>query len=239
MKCECGHEFEPEIKYRHRLLCGDATDEDDVERLMDGEQAELTVTDPPYGVDRGEGFGGAEPFNGEGEEIKRKEYKGGWDNEIPDQSFYENLEKYSGDIMIFGGNYFAHFLPQSKHWIVWDKKNTMPTFGDAELIWTNVERKSVVIYEYEYNGLINQEDEERKHATQKPVKLISEMLKDYSENENLILDSFLGSGSTLIAAEQMDRRCYGMEIDPQYVDVCVERWENLTGETAERIPANE
>ena len=215
------------IDGKHMLLCGDSTKEEDIKRLMGGDKADMVFTDPPYGVKRDGGFGG---FGGFGKPIKRREYSNtGWDDSIPPKELFISLLSIAKRSMIFGGNFFAHILPQSKHWIVWDKKNTMPTFGDAELIWTNIDRNSVKIKQYEYNGLIGKE-KERFHPTQKPIELIIEILGEYSKAKELILDPYLGSGTTLIACEKTNRKCYGIEIDPIYCDVIIQRYKDLKPE---------
>jgi DNA modification methylase len=217
----------------HKVLCGDATKKEDVERLMDGQKADMVFTDPPYGINRADGFDG---FGGFGKPIARKKYKGGWDDERPPKELFIALPTMADKVLIFGGNYFADLLPQGNHWVVWDKKNTMPTFGDCELIWTNIKRDSVKIKEFVYNGLIGKE-KERFHATQKPIQLLVELLDEYESENGIVLDTFLGSGSTLIACEKTNRKCYGMELDPHYCDVIVKRWEEYTGNKAERIEA--
>ena len=215
------------IDGRHRVLCGDSTKKEDIERLMGGDKADMVFTDPPYGVKRDGGFGG---FGGFGKPIKRREYNNtGWDDSIPPRELFMSLLSIAKRSMIFGGNFFAHILPQSKHWIVWDKKNTMPTFGDAEIIWTNIDRNSVKIKQYEYNGLINKE-KERFHPTQKPIQLIIDILGEYSKAKELILDPYLGSGTTLIACEKTNRKSYGIEIDPIYCDVIIQRYKDLKPE---------
>lgn len=207
----------------HRLMCGDSTVEADVDRLIGGERADICVTDPPYGVKMDKGFEG---FGGFGKPIKRRQYNDNWDGEIPDKKAFEMIIKCAKTIIIFGGNFFAHILPQSKHWIFWDKKQTMPTFGDGELCWTNIDRKSVVKIEVTYNGLIGKEDT-RFHPTQKPVKIIYEILQRYSGQNTTCVDFFLGSGTTMVASHQLNRRCYAMEIDPKYCQVTVDRMRKL------------
>jgi DNA modification methylase len=206
----------------HRLMCGDSTEEDDVKKLMNGEKAVLMQTDPPYGVGRDEGFGGF------GKPIARRQYKDAWDKERPDKRTFDIIINFSKKHIIWGGNFFADILPQSTHWIVWDKKQTMPTFGDCEIAWTSIDRKSVKKYEVVYNGLIGKE-KERYHPTQKPIKLFESILIDYSEDNDIIFDPFSGSGTTIIAAEQTKRRCFAMEISPIYVQVSLQRWANFTG----------
>ena len=215
----------------HRVMCGDSTSKADVERLMDGKKADLCLTDPPYGIKRDKGFGGSIGFGGSGKPITRRKYKDEWDTERPNKDFFDMLLAMGGNIIIFGGQYFADLLPQGKHWIVWDKKNTMPTFGDCELAWTNIKRDSVKIKEFEYNGLIGKE-KERLHPTQKPVGLFVDLLNEYAKGGQIVCDPFLGSGTTIIACEKTNRICYGMEISPAYVDVAITRWQNFTGRQA-------
>ena len=113
-------------------------------------------------------------------------------------------------------------LPQSKHWLVWDKLNTMPTFGDCELLWTNIDRKSVKKYTFQWNGLLGKE-KTRFHPTQKPVKLLEQIIFDYSNKNDLILDPFVGSGSTLVACKKLGRRYIGIDISKTYCDITNDR----------------
>ena len=205
-----------EGKQIHRLLCGDSTKKEDVERMMGGEKADLCLTDPPYGVKRDKGFGGF------GTPIARRTYSDDWDAERPPQQAFDLILEYAKGVIIFGGNFFADMLPPSSHWLVWDKNNSMPTFGDCELAWTNSSRTSVKEYEFTYNGLIGKETE-RFHPTQKPVALIHEIAKDYTSDGESISDHYLGSGTTMLAAEQLNRRCFGMEISPKYCAVILQR----------------
>ena len=206
----------------HRLLCGDSTMIDDVEKLMDGEKADMVFTDPPYGINMAKGFEGSTGFGGVGKPIKRKKYDNDqWDDKRPDHNCFELIMRYGKDSIIFGGNFFADILPQSKHWLVWDKNNTMPPFGDCELAWTSINRNSVKKYDYTYNGLIGKETE-RFHPTQKPIGLFLKIFNDY--DFKFCFDPFLGSGSTLIACEKTKRKCYGMELDEKYCDVIVKRY---------------
>lgn len=207
----------------HRLFCGDCLD------FKIEKQVALLLTDPPYGIKRDKGFEGAVGFGGnKSKPIKRRTYSDEWDDERPSVETFEKIQNESVSAIIFGGNFFADILPASKHWIVWDKKNTMPTFGDCELAWTNIDRTSVVKYEYEYNGLIGKE-KQRFHPTQKPVNLFTEIVKDYTKPSDTVCDPFLGSGTTLIACENLKRKCYGVELNPGYVAVILQRWADATG----------
>jgi DNA modification methylase len=218
----------------HRLICGDCTDPAVVARVMGGEKAILCLTDPPYGIERDKGFGGAVGFDGKGKPIPRRQYSDAWDSERPSAETFDGILGQSKQAIFFGGNFFADILPMSTHWIVWDKNNTMPTFGDCELAWTNFDRHSVKKYEITYNGLIGKEAE-RFHPTQKPVALFSAILGDYSEGVEVVFDPFLGSGTTLIACEQLGRKCRAVELSAAYCAVAIQRWVDMTGQTPELL----
>ena len=148
---------------------------------------------------------------------------------------YEIVKCISSNQIIFGGNYFTDFLPPKSCWCIWDKENT-GNFADVEMAWTSFD-KGAKLYRWLWNGLCrkgerNIEGTKRVHPTQKPVGLIAKILEDFTENGEIVFDCFGGSGSTLIACEQINRVCYMMEYEPYYVDVIVKRWENLTGEKA-------
>ena len=238
---------------RHRIMCGDATK--DLDKLLEDKEIDLLLTDPPYGISvvqgggiSGDGYG----FNSNSEEssmlngkmIHRRLYRKIIGDDKPfDPTFLLTLSKQQ---ILFGANHYTDKLPKRSHWLVWDKKQGdqevyTDNFSDAELAWTSVSDKvSVKTYRHTWNGMTRQgnRDEELKdrvHPTQKPVGLLSNILKDYSNKDNFILDCYLGSGSTLIACEQTNRICYGMEIDPGYIDVIILRWENFTGKKAVKI----
>ena len=231
----------------HRVMCGDATK--DTEKLINGIKIDLLFTDPPYGISAVNvkgitGGGGKLGFTGGGGIVKARKWKpiiG--DDEEYDPSFLLSLGKI---IIIFGANNFANKLPNNSRWLVWDKKTQdksgshTDTFSDVELAWTNTDLKSSKIYRFLWSGLIREGDrktelKERVHPTQKPVGLLSDIIKDYSQENHTVLDCYLGSGSILIACEQTNRICYGMELDPGYVDVIVKRWENYTGKKAKKV----
>ena len=112
-------------------------------------------------------------------------------------------------------------------------------FADAELAWTSIDR-GVKLYSYLWNGLARQgsralEGKKRVHPTQKPVGLMINILNDFSQEGDKVLDCFGGSGSTLIACEQTNRACYMIEYEPYYVDTIINRWETLTGGKAKLI----
>lgn len=224
----------------HRLLCGDSTKIENIERLMDGKKADMVFTDPPYGIDiianspslretKKLGTIGGSVLAKTG---KYKPIQNDQSTDVAKQVISLFINKYS-NLIVWGGNYFTDILPPSRGWIIWDKKNGDTTFADVELAWTSI-NKSSRLYSYLWSGMRregkrNEEGKFRYHPTQKPVGLINDILKDWANNLTNIIDPFLGSGTTLIACEKTDRICFGMEIDPHYCDVILERWANFTG----------
>ena len=224
----------------HRLMCGDATDLADVERLMDGERADLVLTDPPYGTNKkvqkkdGRIGGGTSP----GSKLANKTHHGAREYApiLGDHSTeaarlnWQIVEPISDRQIVWGGNFFTDFLPPSRGWLIWDKQNT-GDFADAELAWTSFD-KPVKLYRFIWNGLIRKGSHTvnpvpRVHPTQKPVELHMDILNDLSARGDVVLDSFGGSGSTLIACDLTGRICRMMELSEAYVDVIVERWRAL------------
>ena len=229
----------------HRLICGDSTNIAVIDRLMDGVKTKLLLTDPPYGIDvvqnRQVGGGGALHFGGKvGKRVESSTYIPIANDDTTDtaRANYDVALTCTENQIIFGGNYFTDFLPPSRCWIVWDKQNT-GNFADAELAWTSFD-KGVKLYHFLWNGLCREgsrevEGKTRVHPTQKPVGMLADILKDFSEENDSILDCFGGSGSTLISCEQLNRKCYMCELDEHYCDVIISRWEQFTGEKAVKI----
>ena len=191
----------------HRLLCGDSTDSDAVARLMNGEKADM-LTDPPYGIDINMNMG---RLKGQPKKFEDKN----WDKSVPD--FFYLLEQFENKI-IWGGNYFADKLPITKDWLCWSKKTKGLDFAEFELAWTNT-GKNARILEHHWSG------EKKLHPTMKPIPVISWCL-GYLHSKN-IFDPFLGSGSTMVAAHQLKRRCFGMELEPKYCAVIIDRMAKL------------
>ncbi len=151
------------------------------------------------------------------------------------QKSYNILQSLCNRLILWGGNYFTDFLPFSDGWIIWDKRcdsGIKNTFADGEMAWCSF-HTPVRIFHQLWNGMIREgEKEKRVHPTQKPIRVLSDILNDFSGEGDNVLDVFGGSGSTLIACEQLNRNCYMMELDPKYIDVIIERWEQFTGEKA-------
>lgn len=204
------------------IYCGDCAS-----ILPHLDPVQVILTDPPYGIraDRGGmGIGGKSDFGSarKKDKIKIRTYADTWDKGRPDAWIFAAMLDLADVVLCFGGNYFADQLPPTTHWLVWDKLQTMPTFSDCELIWTNVKRKSVKKKTFEWNGLIGKEAE-RWHPTQKPLELIKDLLTEYSQPGDVILDPFMGSGTTLRAAKDLGRHAIGIEIEEKYCQVAVER----------------
>jgi len=212
----------------HRLMCGDSTSIDAVERLMDGRKADMVFTDPPYGIDVGN------QSQGKGGGIAKKNEYGvnDWDKDIPYEAI--NLALALSDFcVLWGANYYADRLPPSSCWIAWDKDNGETDFADVELAWTSY-KKAARIVKWKWAGMLQQDmknKEKRVHPTQKPTALAEWVFDKFSAG-TVVLDLFGGSGSTLIACEKTARNCYMMELDPKYCDVIIKRWQDFTGKEA-------
>lgn len=225
----------------HRLLCGDSTNAEDVARVMDGQLAVLVFSDPPYGISVVGGSGPTHFGKVGGSGIVNSAWYPPVTNDDSTKTaeqFYKACREYGlSDFVLWGGNYFTQFLPPSRCWIVWDKENS-GNFADAELAWTSF-NTGVELYRWMWNGLARKgersvEGVSRVHPTQKPVGLHIEILKRRTV-ESDVFDGFLGSGATLIACEQLGRRCYAIEIEPRYVQVAIDRWEQFTGQKAQKL----
>ncbi len=230
----------------HRLLCGDSTKAEDVARLMGGSRANLCITDPPYNIDYGN--------------IKHPKFK---QRSIANDNMsrtdflhfcaaFVSLIKANviGCVYVFGhpgpdGRDMFSVLDEALHCsttIVWNKDQFTLGRGKYqnkyEPCWFGWVESGARFTDD--RTLTNVWDVPRpkasdEHPTMKPVLLISKAIEHASMATDIIYDPFLGSGTTLIAAEQLGRKCYGMEISPQYCDVIVKRWETLTGRKAELV----
>ena len=179
---------------------------------------DLIITDPPYGKKASKGT------NGFGT-AKNRRYIGEWDNNIPSKDIFNEMLRISKNVIVFGGNYFAHILPPSNHWIVWDKKGDIAfknPFADCELIYTNFNKpiKKIV---FKQQGFITDSKDIRYHPTQKPSELIQMLIERYSKEGDTILDCFIGSGSTAIACINTNRRYIGFELDTGYYNTSIDR----------------
>ena len=263
---------------RHRLMCGDSTKAEEVKKLMDGQQADIVITDPPYNVNYQNVTTDMKIMNDSMEGAKFRAFLldsfkcmfDGLKEGSPIYVFHADTEGYN-----FRGSFVEAGFKLSQN-LVWVKNSLVP--GRSDYQWrhepvlygwkpgaahkwygdrtnttvmedlkslnpNSMKKAELVAYikelqEKDYAGSsVIKADKPTfndDHPTMKPVKLIGKLLFNSSAKGDLVVDSFGGSGSTLIAAEQAGRTCYTMELDPKYADVIVARWEKLTGEKAER-----
>lgn len=238
----------------HRLMCGDSTKIEDVEKLMNGNKADMVFTDPPYGMNLDTDFSG---MKNKLDFAKEKGFTGGkkYEQGIVDDFNPKMIDLIMSldvkEIFLWGADYFAELLPNKNDgsWIVWDKRangnddieedySSDKMYGSCfELCWSKNRHKRDIA-RVKWAGVFGTEqefDHKRYHPTQKPIKLCEWFIKRYSNDDNFILDLFGGSGSTLIACEQLNRNCYMMELDPKYIDVIIKRWEEITGKKAIKL----
>lgn len=238
------------IMGEHRLLCGDTTEADDLAHLMDGQLAQMVWTDPPYAI-----YGSS---TGIGSDIA--------DDKMVRPFFLDILRASRDFVDVFGHIYIACDWRSWPSWwemakraelapknlIVWDKggsglgssyANTYELVGffaklPKQTVMTSgfktgqrqVHASNVIRMNKVPGG-------QRDHNAQKPVELVAEQIGLSSDAGAIVVDWFAGSGTTIIAAETTGRRCFAMEIEPRYVDVCVKRWEAFTGKKAEHVQA--
>lgn len=242
----------------HVLMCGDSTDPDDITKLLRGGRSadvppvtvDMILSDPPYGMNLDTDFS---TIKGSLKSIGKKRGTQGnkYDKVIGDNddfkpelilTFFENFS-YCKEMFLFGADYFAEYLQDKNNgsWLVWDKRK--PSQADAigsefELIWSRSKHKRRML-RHDWFGFLSSENSadarNRIHPTQKPVTLLADIIEQWGKNSNVILDLYGGSGSTLIACEQLNRKCYMMELDAHYVDVIIGRWENFTGRKAVKL----
>ena len=229
---------------KHFLMCGDSTDINDVEKLMNGVKADMLLTDPPYNVDY-EGGNGLTIQN---------------DN-MDDETFREFLRVsfFNANSVMKEGAVFYIWHADSEGYnfrgachdigwkvrqcLIWCKNTLVMGRQDyhwkhepclygwkegASHLWAS-DRKQTTVLEFDRPSV------SKEHPTMKPVGLFDYLIKNNTKKDDIVLDLFAGSGTSIIACEQNGRIAYSMELDPKYVDVIISRWEKLTGQQAERI----
>ena len=234
----------------HYLLCGDATNEVDVLKLMGNTKCDLFLTDPPYNVNYTDGH-----------DNERKIMNDHWDS---DEEAGEKLWRPAFDNAYKVANEYCSvycFMPQGGTHMMMMMMMMMKASWQVkhELIWV---KQSLVLgrqdYNYQHEPILygwgnkhkfygkgqfattsvwnfDRPTQSKEHPTMKPLELLGEILLNATLENDVVLDLFGGSGSTLIACEQLNRNCYMMELDPYYCQVIINRWEEYTGEKAEKI----
>lgn len=184
------------------------------------DKVDAVVTDPPYGI------GEARKNHASRDKLAvAKDYgKSDWDDEPIGKDLVDLILSKGNKSIIFGGNYFE--LPPTKCWLLWDKENGASDFADAEMAWTNLD-KAVRLIRYMWHGMIRANGEARgDHPTQKPIGVMKWCISHLPDGSNTILDPFMGSGTTGVAAVQMGRRFIGIEREPKYFDIACKRIED-------------
>lgn len=219
---------------RHRLMCADSTVKENVELLMNGEKADMVVTDPPYGIDLD--TDNTKISSGWTGVVKSGANNKKYNKVINDDKPYDVAHifrdfDYVKEVFLWGANYYADTIPNisKSSWLVWDKTNKgqIYTIGSEFELLYSLQKHRQTIISTRWAGAMGTETQDikqRVHPTQKPMECITPILSEYSKQGAIVVDLFLGSGSTLIACEQTDRTCYGMELDPKYVDVIRKRY---------------
>jgi DNA modification methylase len=218
----------------HRLLCGDSTDLDSVNKLIENNKIDMVFTDPPYGINEQTDRDFASRTRlAKGNTFNKILGDENTDVAVKAIEIIKSLN--IKNLVIWGANYYAHSLPESGNWLVWDKRveeKQRDMNSDAELAWVKSNKNSVRIFRHLWKGMIKQSEhgQARIHPTQKPISLSDWCIKEYAPEAKIILDLFLGSGSTMIAAHQLKRKCYGMELEPKYCEVIIQRMRKLEPE---------
>jgi site-specific DNA-methyltransferase (adenine-specific)/modification methylase len=201
-----------------KVVIGNATlyHGDCMEVMPTLEKVDAVVTDPPYGI--GES---SKNHKSRDKLAKSKDYGCDTWDERPVQEFVPYAHEIANEVVIFGGNYYE--LPPAKCWLVWDKENGANDFADAELAWTNLD-KAVRLKRYMWNGMLRANKESRgDHPTQKPVGVM-EWAVGHTSGE-MVLDPFMGSGTTGVACMNLGRKFIGIELERKYFDIACERIE--------------
>ena len=209
---------------RHFLMCGDSRD------FISETEFDVVVTDPPYGV----AYVSHKSKDGPSKPIKGDQ----------DTGLRDDVLKMCGNVpMLVFGSWKMPRPDNTRHVLIWNKTGMGLGMGDLSLVWGPCHEEIYVIGEgwtgkrrsnvYSVDGLSPSSKERPNHPTPKPVPLMAQLIERCPKG--IIFDPFAGSGSTLLACEQLNRTCHSVELDPAYCDVIVERWESLTGEKAKRL----
>jgi len=229
----------------HRLLCGDATDEGDVKRLMGGKKADMVFTDPPYGINYKPNHNNKRAGNYHGAGYHNVKKQG---RIIGDEQEYNPIHLfktfgYVKELFIWGVDYFVDKIKGFKDGslFVWNKRYGIEDIkfntSHFELCWSkkNHLKEIINVKWFGIQGTEKQDIRNRIHPTQKPLELCEWFINKFSKKNQIIWDGFLGSGTTLIACEKLNRKCYGMEIEPKYCDVIIKRFSDYADISEESI----
>jgi len=187
-------------------------------KLMQDNEFDLAIVDPPYGINAGKMTMGS----GKHQFTKDKD----WDKSIPSQEYFNELFRVSKNQIIWGGNYFE--LSLNNNWIIWDKLNPNLSFSEAELAWCSIKNNIRI---FKRLSTLPDYDGKKRHPTQKPIKLYEWTLLKYAKEGDKILDTHLGSGSIAIACHNLGYDLTGYELDKEYYDNAIKRIKNHQSQT--------
>jgi len=197
-------------------------------KLLPDKSIDLILTDPPYGINIGNAI---KPYGiVSSPSTRRRREQLDWDKTRPTKDIFIEMFRISKHTIVFGGNYFIDYLYPTNCYIVWDKRGNLPEgpFMDMELAWTNFTKKAKKYLCVNHGFIRDSKEAIGLHPTQKPMKLIKEIINDFSAETDLILDPFLGSGTTAIACADLGRRFIGIEISEKYCEIARQRLRNRT-----------
>lgn len=212
-------------KYINKVICGDCLD---IMKELPDKCIDLVLTDPPYGINIDKKFKLVANTKSGKSLAFRKDYDFfNWDNPI-EKIYFDEIIRISKNQIIFGGEHICLNLPKSRGWIVWDKLTGTNNYGDCELAWSSY-NKPISKFTYLWKGMLQQNmknKEFRFHPTQKPLALMKWCIRKSSNENDLILDPFLGSGTTGVACKELNRRFIGIEINKKYCEIAEKRIAN-------------
>jgi DNA modification methylase len=230
----------------HRVMCGDSTSIDAVDKLMDGNKADMVFTDPPYGMFLDADYSS---MGGKGSSDLAKKSGNKYDAVIGDNNdfspelintIFANFS-YCKEVFMWGADYYAEHIDNKNigSWVVWDKRGDESAdkmYGSTfELCWSKARHKRIMA-RVKWAGIFGMEkehDKKRCHPTQKPVALVDWFMDYFSLQDAVnVVDLYGGSGATLLSCDKHNKKCYMMELDPKYCDVIVKRWQDFTGKQA-------
>jgi len=194
-------------EYLNKVVCGDCLE---VMKKLPDKCIDLVLTDPPYGIGMA-----SNP-------VRQKHQKQQWDEHIPTKEYFDEMMRVSKQQIIWGGNYFIEYLKNSKGFLVWNKLQPENfTLAMCEFAWMSIDKPAKM-----FTQSVHKEGNKH-HPTQKPVNLFKWILNKYTNENDTILDPFLGSGTTVVACKQLNRNFIGIEISPDYCKIAEQRLKNL------------
>jgi hypothetical protein len=223
----------------NRLLIGDCTIAENVSRLMDGQDINATVTDPPYGMD----LDVTASDSGRGDANRVSQRPRNYKPVIGDDKSYDPACLfelwYAPEMFLWGADYYAEKIPNRTDgsWLVWDKREGIEgvefSSSSFEMCWSKKKHRRDMIRQ-RWAGVLGMESQDtktRRHPTQKPVEVIQWIIEKYTKSGDIVADPYVGSGTTIIGCHNLDRKCFAMEIDPMYGAIILQRFEDATGQT--------